>query len=308
MPGTLAAKRIVDPVLTSIARGYSNAALIATKLFPIVEVDKEGGKIPQFTKEAFKIYNTERAIRAKSNRINPEDKSSIDYALTEHDLEYPMDYREIEEDILNLRMHASVVVTDGIALRLEKIAADLAQDDTNYPVGNKITLAGASQFSDPTSNPFTTIDTAKDAVRAKIAKRPNVAILGASTYKALKNHPLILDRIKVTQHAIVNPDLLRQLLDLDELYIGDAVYSNDSGTFIDIWNDSMILAFVSTKQANIDRSIYEPSFAYTLRKKNYPLVDRYEEAGKLEIVRSTDIFTAKIVGSDAGYLISNCVA
>ena len=305
MPGTLAAKRIVDPVLTSIARGYSNAALIATKLFPIVEVDKEGGKIPQFTKEAFKIYNTERAIRAKSNRINPEDKTSIDYALTEHDLEYPMDYREIEEDILNLRMHASVVVTDGIALRLEKIAADLAQDDTNYPVGNKITLAGASQFSDPTSNPFTIIDTAKDAVRAKIAKRPNVAILGASTYKTLKNHPLILDRIKVTQHAIVNPELLRQLLDLDELYIGDAVYSDVSGTFIDIWNDSMILAFVSTKQANIDRSVYEPSFAYTLRKKNYPLIDRYEEAGKLEIVRSTDIFTAKIVGSDAGYLIKD---
>jgi len=303
--GTLSAKRIVDPVLTSIARGYSNAALIAVNLFPIVEVEKEGGKIPQFTKEAFKIYNTERAIRAKSNRINPEDKTSIDFALAEHDLEYPMDYREIEEDIINLRMHASVVVSDGIALRLEKIAADLAQDDANYPTGNKITLSGTSQFTDATSNPFTTIDNAKDAVRAKIAKRPNVAILGAATYKALKNHPLILDRIKVTDHAIVNPELLKALLDLDELFIGDAVYSNDAGTFIDIWSDNMILAYVPKKLANIDRSVYEPSFAYTLRKKNYPIVDRYEEGGKLEIVRSTDIFTAKIVGSDAGYLIKD---
>ncbi len=303
--GTLSAKRIVDPVLTSIARGYSNAALIAVNLFPIVEVEKEGGKIPQFTKEAFKIYNTERAIRAKSNRINPEDKTSIDFALAEHDLEYPMDYREIEEDIINLRMHASVVASDGIALRLEKIAADLAQDDANYPTGNKITLSGTSQFTDATSNPFTTIDNAKDAVRAKIAKRPNVAILGAATYKALKNHPLILDRIKVTDHAIVNPELLKALLDLDELFIGDAVYSNDAGTFIDIWSDNMILAYVPKKLANIDRSVYEPSFAYTLRKKNYPIVDRYEEGGKLEIVRSTDIFTAKIVGSDAGYLIKD---
>jgi len=303
--GTLSAKRIVDPVLTSIARGYSNAALIAVNLFPIVEVDKEGGKIPQFTKEAFKIYNTERAIRAKSNRINPEDKTSIDFALAEHDLEYPMDYREIEEDIINLRMHASVVASDGIALRLEKIAADLAQDDANYPTGNKITLSGTSQFTDATSNPFTTIDNAKDAVRAKIAKRPNVAVLGAATYKALKNHPLILDRIKVTDHAIVNPELLKALLDLDQLFIGDAVYSNDAGTFIDIWSDNMILAYVPKKQTNIDRSVYEPSFAYTLRKKNYPIVDRYEEGGKLEIVRSTDIFTAKIVGSDAGYLIKD---
>ena len=181
----------------------------------------------------------------------------------------------------------------------------MAQDDANYPSGNKITLSGTSQFTDATSNPFTTIDNAKDAVRAKIAKRPNIAVLGAATYKAIKNHPLILDRIKVTDHAIVNPDLLRQLLDLDELYIGDAVYSNDAGTFIDIWSDNMILAYVPKKQANIDRSVYEPSFAYTLRKKNYPIVDRYEESGKLEIVRSTDIFTAKIVGSDAGYLIKD---
>jgi hypothetical protein len=29
--------------------------------FPFVPVDKEGGKIPKFGKEAFKIYNTERA-------------------------------------------------------------------------------------------------------------------------------------------------------------------------------------------------------------------------------------------------------
>ena len=51
--GTLSNRRVVNPLLTEISRGYSNASLIGTKLFPIVTVDKEGGKIPQFTKEAF---------------------------------------------------------------------------------------------------------------------------------------------------------------------------------------------------------------------------------------------------------------
>ena len=32
--GTLANRRIVDPVLTNIARGYNNAALIGTKSLP----------------------------------------------------------------------------------------------------------------------------------------------------------------------------------------------------------------------------------------------------------------------------------
>ena len=73
---TLQKKRVVDQVLTNIARGFVNASHVAQNLFPFVSVSKEGGKIPQFTKEAFKIYNTERAIRAKSNRINPENRDT----------------------------------------------------------------------------------------------------------------------------------------------------------------------------------------------------------------------------------------
>ena len=43
--GTLADRRMVDPVLTDLARGYSNASFIFPKLFPLVKVAKEGGKI-----------------------------------------------------------------------------------------------------------------------------------------------------------------------------------------------------------------------------------------------------------------------
>ena len=297
--------RIVDPVLTNIARGYTNASLIGTKLFPVVNVNKEGGKIPQFTKEAFKVYNTERAIRAKSNRVSPEGRTTIDYALTEHDLEYPMDYREIDEDILPLKVHASQVTTDGISLRLEKLIADLSQALATYPSGNKVTLGASDKFDNDTSNPFTIFDTAKEAIRGKIAKRPNVCVLGALAYKALKNHPLILDRIKYTQHAVITPELLRNLLDFEELYVGDAVYADDSDNFNDIWSDNAVIAYVPPAPSNSDRTIYEPAFAYTLRKKSYPIVDTYDESGKVNIVRNTDIFVPKVVGAEAGYLIND---
>ena len=56
--------RIVDPVLTNIARGYRNAQFIGEALFPVVSVDKEGATIPKFGKEAFRLWETERAIRA----------------------------------------------------------------------------------------------------------------------------------------------------------------------------------------------------------------------------------------------------
>ncbi len=299
-------KRIVDPVLSNLARGYSQPGLIGTKLFPVVYVEKEGGKIPFFGNEAFKVYNTERAIRSKSNRINPEGLTSIDFALEEHDLEYPMDYREIAEDIRNLKLHATHVTTEGVLLRLEKKISEASQDLSSYPTGNKVILDAASKFTVPTSNPFLVFENAKESIRSKIAKRPNVCIMGASTYSALKNHPLVLERIKYTQHAVITPELLKNIFDLDQLYIGESVYFNETTeSFSDVWNDNVILAYVPTAAPNTQRSFYEPSFAYTLRKNQYPVVDLYEETGnKVEVVRTTDIFLPKIVGNEAGYLIN----
>ncbi len=302
---TLKKKRVVDQVLTNIARGYNNTSHVALHLFPVVSVSKEGGKIPEFTKESFKIYNTERAIRAKSNRINPDNRNEIDYVLTEHDLEYPIDYREQDEDILPSRLHATTVVTDGISLRLEKLAADVVQDLSTFPSGNKVTLSSSDKFTNTSSNPFSVFETAKEAIRSKIAQRPNVCVLGASSYSALKEHPAVLDRIKYTQSAVVTKELLRQLLDFEELYIGDSVYADDSGTFKDIWRDNVVIAYVPKTSNNIPRSFYEPAFGYTLRKINNPIVDTYSEGGKVEIIRNTDIFVSKVVGSDAGYLIND---
>ena len=121
-----------------------------------------------------------------------------------------MDYREIEEDITPLKIYATHVVTEGISLRLEKLIADLSQNLATYPTGNKVTLSAADKFTNTTSDPFTIFDTAKEGIRGKIAKRPNVCILGAIAYKALKNHPAVLDRIKYTQHAVITPDLLKE--------------------------------------------------------------------------------------------------
>lgn len=305
--GTLDKQRIVDPVLTKLARGYSNDGFVANFLFPLASVNKEGGKIPQFTKEAFKVYNTERAIRADSNRINPSVEDSIDFVLTEHDLEYPMDYREINESALPLKMHATHVVTEAIALRKEKLAADLAINTANYAATNKIALSSGGFFDETTSDPIGVIDTGRSAVRSQIAKDPNVIIIPNAVFTALKNHADITDKVKYTQHAVITAELLRQLLQFDALYIGKGVYEDASGTLVDIWGESIVMAYVPEAKHG-SRSFYEPSFGYTLQMKNFPIVDTYDEKGKVKVVRNTDLFVPKIVGADAGYLISNCLS
>lgn len=304
--GRLSNLRIVDPVLTNLSIGYSNADLVGDVLFPFVPVDKEGAKIPRFTKEAFKIYNTERALRAKSNRINPEDGDSLTVSLDEHDLEYPIDYREDDESAFPLEAHATNVVTEGIRLRHEKKVADLVQNAANYAAGNKIILSGTSRFTDKAnSDPIGVFEDGKEAIRGKIGKYPNTAVIGAAAWKALKHHPQLLDRIKYSIKGVMTVELLKEILEVERIVVGRAVYSSDQGVFGDLWGDNIVLGYVAQQREGATRTPYEPSFGYTLRKKGMPQIDKRTEDGKLEIVRNTDNFMIAQLGPDAGYLIGD---
>ena len=91
---SLSAQRIQDPILTELAQGYYNAELVCESLFPVVEIEKEAGKIPQFGRLAFRQQSTVRQVLGESNRLTPEDVTAINVELEEHDIEYPIDYRE----------------------------------------------------------------------------------------------------------------------------------------------------------------------------------------------------------------------
>ena len=133
----------INAYLSEVARGYSNNSFIAENLFPVIHSDLEKVDIFEFNKEAFQVYDTERAIRANSNVISPKGFKKHTTTLTEHDLAYPIDYREEEEARkIKLQVHATNVVTQGLLLKLETQCAALAQDPTKYPATNKIALSG----------------------------------------------------------------------------------------------------------------------------------------------------------------------
>lgn len=83
MSDYLKGKRVVDPVLTSIARGYKNAAFIGERIFPVVLTDKEGVRVPTFGKTAFVEYDTERAVGADSNVLVREKTGTLDWCWSE---------------------------------------------------------------------------------------------------------------------------------------------------------------------------------------------------------------------------------
>ncbi len=294
----------INAYLSEVARGYSNNAFIADALFPTIDSESEKIDIFEFNKEAFQVYNTERAIRANSNVMSPKGFNKKSATLTEHDLAYPIDYREEDESKkVKLQLHATNVVTEGLKLKHETQCADLVQNPANYPTGNKIILAGTSKFTDAASDPVKVIDDAKDAIAGKIAQDPNTMIIGHDSWRVLKRHEKLKGMISDTKNKLVTLDFLKEIFEIQNIYIGKSVFVDENGNFVKVWGDNIVLAYTSPLSS---RTEYDPAFAYTVKKKNALNIDEYRKEGnKLKFIRATDIYTPFLVGPEAGYLISD---
>lgn len=303
----LAALRVQDPVLTKLAQGYHNLELIGEVLMPIVEIDKEAGKIPKFGRLAFRLPSTVRNLRGTSNRLDPEDITAIDVALEEHDVEYAIDYREENEAIFSLRQFALNTTQDVIALGREKEVATLALDENKYDSGNKVTLSGTSKITSKQADIFAMFDTGIRAVKRAIGRKPNVCVIAGDVWAALKEHPAVIEKLKYSQVAIVTPEVFGKLIGIDTVKIGEAVYE-ESNQLKDIWSDAIVLAYVAPRSTERKGTVYEPSYGYTVRRQGGLFVDTYKEnGGKLEVIRTTDIHKPHLLGASAGYLIKGCL-
>ena len=296
----------INAYLSEVARGYGNNSFIAENLFPIIDSEKEKIDIFQFNKDAFQLYDTERAIRANSNVISPKGFSKHTATLAEHDLAYPIDYREEDEaEKVKLQLHATNVVTEGLKLKLEKQCADLAQDPKNYATENKIALSGTSQFTNEASDPLKVVNAGKDAVCGKIGKDPNTLVMGQEVWQALKQNSNLKKLIASSSNKIITLDLLKEFFEIENIVVGRSIYADANNNFARVWGNNIILAYVPKLTS---RTEYDPSFGYTVRKKDALQIDEYQKEGnKVKYIRATDIYTPFLVGAEAGYLISNAV-
>lgn len=301
--------RIIDPILTTLSQSYTNNTFLGDKLFPVVKVNKTKGKIPVFGKESFLVRDTRRALRANSNRIPTTDFELIDYETKEYDAEMSMDYLEEREanSALKYEQHITRDLNDIMLLNKEKTIADLVQNPANYSSDLKVIIDSTTAFDDysNSTDPIQMMRDAMGTVRSKIAKYPNIIVMGVATYNAIINHPTILEKIKYSGVNKVSLDIIRELVEVEEILIGESVYTEDGVTFEDVWADNIILAYVD-KSERQRRSEFNPSFGYTIQLKDKPEIDVYfENGGKTKIIRNTDNFDIKITSTDAAFLISN---
>lgn len=307
------AARVIDPILSTVAQGYKNSELVGSALFPNVSVGQRAGKIIQFGKESFMAYDTARAPGSAVKRLTV-GYGSQSYGLIDHALSavVPVELQEEAQAVpgINLASASIRTVQDALQLRLEVEQATLATTAGNYGASNKVTLSGTSQWSDLTSgvsDPIANVETAKEAIRSATGKRPNTMVIGPAVLKSLRQHPKIIDRIKYTGRDVPTLALLASLFGLDTVSVGDAISSDDLGTFSDVWGKFAVIAY--TEKSGL-ADMGRPTFGYTYQLSGYPFVERpyYDPSTRSWLYDVSDAVKPVIAAAGAGYLISAAVA
>jgi len=298
--------RVVDAILTTIVRGYSNNAYIGNVLFPFVPAPS-GGKVIKFGKESFALYDTLRARGADAKRISVGYEAEP-FALDLHDLDAIVAEEDQRDAALtpniDLAKEAVETTMDAILLNLEYQQAKIARDPANYAANNKMAL----------TDPFGDIDlrdmaaTAKAAVRARIGKDPNVAVLGPQARDAFKSHPMLTAALEKVGKINVSDDMIREALDIPRFVVGEAIYveniDNKDAPFTSIWGNDIIYAYVPPTL-----SARQPAYGYTYRQPGRPLVRQPYQANsrRSTVYGVSDERSPQCTSDSAGFLISGVV-
>jgi len=306
MPMNAKQTRVLDPILTTVVQGYRQVGFVGEELFPRVPVGTSGGQILEFGKEAFMLYNTQRAPGSSTKRISF-GYLGKPYALENHAIEgiVPREYQRDASVVpgVDLATRAINSVMRSILLPLEIAQARIATDANNYDNNHKKVLTGTAKWSHADSNPRADIEEAKDNIRKTIGMRPNVLLLSPDAYSCLKTHPALIEFYKHTTHDVITAAMLAVLLEIPKVIVGEAIKSTDKGVFSDIWGNNAILCYVAPGGSTAE----EPSYGYTYTMEGHPLVEEpyWDDNTRSWIYGVTFERAPVLSGMDAGYLFQN---
>lgn len=223
----------IDRALTNLSVAYMQSAdaFVAHKVFPIVPVKKQSDRYFQYSRaDWFRDEAEERGPATESAGGDYDIDNTPNYSCRKYAYhkDVTAEDRTNSDDPLDADTDATDFVSDKLILQKEsKWASTYFKTGvwgTDITGVAGVPIAGqVKQWNDPTSQPIQDISLQSTNMAGITGKRPNVLVLGAHVYKALKEHNDILDRIRYTQKGIVTTELLAALFDVDEVVVAWAV-------------------------------------------------------------------------------------
>ena len=306
---TTRATRVIDPVLSTAARGYRNGMFIWPYIFPPVTVQQRGGNVIEFDAEHFHEMELRRAPGGQFAEINL-GYTGKPYTCEQRGLVGKVPVEHMEEAAMvpgiNLGMTAIDRVMRTVHQQIEIEAASQITPATF--VGRTEALAGNRQWSHADSTPAKEVAAKFNMVRTGIGISPNTLAVGKEVHDQTVNNPDVVDRIKHTQAAttdVIDDKMLARYFGVERYVVGNAM-KGKKGEFQDIWGKIALLCFSDVTPLS---QMGSPSFAYTYQLAGHPAVrapyfDDDTDSWKYKTVTED---TPVIAGISAAFLWTNVV-
>jgi len=302
-------RRLVNAVLTNIARGYKDPAFIGLEIAPLVPCEKLKNTYAVYGMEDFRLPGIDRSPTGSTAKMDVSNDKG-DLTLREKAIAIRVPWEDNEEATLPVqpKLRAPRTAMKVIFRTHEKDVADKVFAAATYPTGSKVALTGNDRWdaAHDDSDPIGDIATGRAKVASLIGIEPNVMGIGQEVYEALKQHTKILARMANTSDKVVTTDLLARVFEVEKVLVGRALYTADDTTLTRIWGKHCGLWYVPTQQNASDG---EPAFAYTFHRSGYPQTDEWSDRDSTcDFFRTRHKYVVEVTGAAAGYFIQDVVS
>ncbi|HEY0953985.1 MAG TPA: hypothetical protein VGE36_04460 [Roseateles sp.] len=307
-----------NPILTNLLLGLGQGTFIAERLFPRLPQTLSSVTLAQAGDERLRRYNLRRAPGTSTKRVDIRYDGKT-YTVNQYSVEVPIPRELIREsdesrklnvgNYLDISRIAMSTANDILLLDYELEVASLATTVGSYAAGHVLALAGATKWSAATGTPVTDILAASEVIRKKIGKRPNRLTLSADAHQAIRTNVEVKSYLPSTQQGPASLEQLKQILNLEEIIVGDAVSLDAAGVGSDVWGNNAILAYVPKMGAGgtSDISLAEPAFGFTNVLEGHPFAETpyYDNGAKSWIYGATFERQANVAYNTAAFLFTN---
>ena len=295
-----------DAVLSGVSVMYQNDEYIADRVMPVVPVKKESDLYYIYTRN-WRLPEALRAPGAEAAEVEW-NVSTDTYTCKEYALKdkIPDRVRENADSPLDPDIDTTENLTNLVTLIREKRVADIVFNSANH--GSSSALSGSDRWDDYAgSDPIGDVRAARAAVHLASGKMPNTMVVGLQVHLKLLDHPDILERIKYTQRGVVTEDLLAQLFEVDNYFVGRALYdsSNEgaSESLGYVWGKSVALIY-----AEPSPGLRKVSYGYQFQSQGFRVSKWREESIRSDWVEVGETRDEHIISKDCGYLYTTVIS
>lgn len=228
----------IDAILTNVSVAWmqSQDNFIADKVFPVVPVDKKSNKFFKYDKNDWFRDEAQRRApgteSAGSGYNLSTDTYSCDVFAFHKDVD---DQTTANADApLNPLREASEFVTRRLLLRREvQFVSDYL---TTSVWGKDYTGVASSPSTDQfikwsdyaNSDPIIDIEAGKANILSTTGMEANTLVLGYETFRQLRHHPDLVDRIKYTSAQTITTDMLARMFEIDRVLVSKSVKATNN--------------------------------------------------------------------------------